>query len=283
MLSRMPNSTARALVIAATLCVVQPRAKAVWGSGKPQGPNQGSGFLGAWCAQGDPAKQASITSNGAFFTLTNEMGSTSVGSLQGMQQNVIVATGWQFVRGTLSGDGRRINWSNGTFWARCNGGGGGGGGRPDRRYPRRAVVWRDAQAPFTPGAGAIIGGPGNAAEPGSPLYLCRANVGSSVTPGKWVKGNCNVAYGGREMIMFAQDSGPPFWLRTHLKLKIRLTPSAAENCRTQDGIRHNLAKRQFYGLSHNHCHFEDNFAEMKHILAAPSAGSRLFCTRRRFR
>ena len=26
--------------------------------------------------------------------------------------------------GTLSGDGRRIDWSNGTYWTRCSGGGG---------------------------------------------------------------------------------------------------------------------------------------------------------------
>jgi hypothetical protein len=88
---------------------------------------QGSaGFLGAWCAQGDPSKQASISSNGPMLSLTNESGSTSIGNLQG--NNQIVAPEWQFVTGTLSGDGRRINWSNGTFWARCYGGGGGGGG-----------------------------------------------------------------------------------------------------------------------------------------------------------
>jgi hypothetical protein len=86
---------------------------------------QGSaGFLGAWCAQGDPSKQASISSNGPMLNLTNESGSTSIGNLQG--NNQISAPEWQFVTGTLSGDGRRINWSNGTFWARCSGGGGGG-------------------------------------------------------------------------------------------------------------------------------------------------------------
>jgi len=88
---------------------------------------QGSaGFLGAWCAQGDPSKQASISSNGPMLNLTNESGSTSIGNMQG--DNQIVAPEWQFVTGTLSGDGRRINWSNETFWARCYGGGGGGGG-----------------------------------------------------------------------------------------------------------------------------------------------------------
>ena len=55
--------------------------------------------------------------------MTNENGDTSTGQYQG--QNGIVAPGWQFVTGTLSPDGSQINWSNGTFWARCNTGGGG--------------------------------------------------------------------------------------------------------------------------------------------------------------
>lgn len=88
-------------------------------------PNpQSAAFTGAWCAQGDPTKQASISDNGAFLTLTNESGNTSTGQYQG--QNAIVAPGWQFVTGTLNQNGNQINWSNGTFWARCNSGGGGG-------------------------------------------------------------------------------------------------------------------------------------------------------------
>ena len=47
------------------------------------GRQQGSGFLGAWCAQGDPGKHASISGNGVFLTLTNEIGDTSPGNLQG--------------------------------------------------------------------------------------------------------------------------------------------------------------------------------------------------------
>src|SRR5882757_5398636 len=86
--------------------------------------NQGGGFLGQWCAQGDPSKQTSITGNGVFLTLTNENGDTSPGNIEG-GQNVISAPGWQFVQGTLTPDGSQINWSNGTFWARCNNGGGG--------------------------------------------------------------------------------------------------------------------------------------------------------------
>ena len=86
--------------------------------------NQAAAFTGAWCAQGDPTKHASISSNGAFLTLTNENGNTSPGQLQG--QTGIVAPGWEFVTGTLNPDGSQINWSNGSFWARCNSGGGGG-------------------------------------------------------------------------------------------------------------------------------------------------------------
>jgi len=76
-------------------------------------PNpQSAAFTGAWCAQGDPTKQASIADNGAFLTLTNENGDTSPGQYQG--QNAIVAPGWQFVTGTLNQNGSQINWSNGT-------------------------------------------------------------------------------------------------------------------------------------------------------------------------
>jgi hypothetical protein len=88
---------------------------------------QPSGFLGQWCAQGDPSKVASITANGPMLTLTNENGDTSPGQLQG--QTGISAPGWQFVTGNLNQNGSQINWSNGTYWARCNGGGGGGNGR----------------------------------------------------------------------------------------------------------------------------------------------------------
>lgn len=102
--------------------------------------NQNSAFLGQWCAQGDRSKQASISANGPFLTLTNEQGSTSSASYQGMNQNVIVASQWQFVTGTLSPDGSRIIWSNGTFWARCNGGGGGGGGGHNR-VPNLQGTW----------------------------------------------------------------------------------------------------------------------------------------------
>jgi hypothetical protein len=89
------------------------------------GQSQSSRFTGVWCTQGDPARRCSIIDNGAFLNLTNENGDTSVGNYQG--STGIVAPGWQFVTGTLSQDGNQINWSNGTYWARCYSGGGDGG------------------------------------------------------------------------------------------------------------------------------------------------------------
>ncbi len=71
---------------------------------------------------------------------------------------------------------------------------------PGQGYPG-PIVWRDADSPFTPGQGAIVGGPGSAPEPNSPMYICRARIGGSITPGKWVKGNCNIAFGGKEQVM----------------------------------------------------------------------------------
>src|SRR5450432_3928476 len=85
--------------------LVQPQTTPSWASPAAQGGSQGSGFIGAWCAQGDPSKPASISSNGVFFSLTNEGGDTSTGHLQGTQQDVLVADGWQFVQGTLGSNG----------------------------------------------------------------------------------------------------------------------------------------------------------------------------------
>ncbi len=105
------------------------------------GPSSGSGFLGDWCAQGDKTKHCSITSQGMQVTLTNEAGSTSPGMIVGFNQNTITAMMWSGVTGTLSADGRTINWSNGTFWARCSGGGGGGGSHGHNNIPGLAGTW----------------------------------------------------------------------------------------------------------------------------------------------
>ena len=128
---------ALALLVVAAIAIPQilqlPSALAA----PPQNPWQPSGFLGAWCAQGDPTKHASITSNGPFLNLTNENGNTSSGHYMGMGNNTIMADQWSFVQGTLSSDATRIDWSNGTYWARCPSGGGGGGSH----YPNVDGTW----------------------------------------------------------------------------------------------------------------------------------------------
>ncbi len=86
---------------------------------RAQQPDPATPFLGTWCAQGDRTKHTSITSNGVYLTLTNESGSTSIGHVSGGANPQITADEWNFVQGSLSADGRTINWTNGTFWSRC--------------------------------------------------------------------------------------------------------------------------------------------------------------------
>jgi hypothetical protein len=126
------------LSIAAALAILDMGTTRALAGPSQQGPMASSGFQGAWCAQGDPSKQCSVSGNGVFLTFTNEAGSTSSGHFVGMSQNVVSADEWNFVQGTLSGDGRTINWSNGTYWARCPGSGGGGGGH---RTPNLDGTW----------------------------------------------------------------------------------------------------------------------------------------------
>lgn len=95
-------------------------------------------FVGPWCAQGDRSKPTSIAKDGPFYKLTNEQGSTATGNIRG---NVITAMEWQFVRGTLSADGSRIDWDNGTFWAKCGSGGNSGGGVYYGRLPNLQGTW----------------------------------------------------------------------------------------------------------------------------------------------
>ena len=107
----------RTIAVVLVLCAV---CSSTWRTAQAQTGSNGQ-FLGAWCAQGDRSKRASITANGPFLlTLTNEQGSTSTGHVLGMNGNQIIADGWQLVRGTLSNDGKTISWTNGTFWARCS-------------------------------------------------------------------------------------------------------------------------------------------------------------------
>ena len=104
-----------ALAIAVTAMVLKLETTRALAVPPPQNSGSASGFLGAWCAQGDPTKRCSIGSNGVFLNFANESGSTASGHLVGTSQNVVIADEWDFVKGTLSNDGSQINWSNGTL------------------------------------------------------------------------------------------------------------------------------------------------------------------------
>ena len=111
-------------------------------------PSHSAAFLGAWCGQGDPAIHASITDSGTYLTLTNENGDTSTGRTQG--KNSVVAPGWQNVIGTLTPDGSQIDWSNGTFWERCDAVRGSAGAPRRDLSGDKGYAWRWLSALFHP-------------------------------------------------------------------------------------------------------------------------------------
>jgi len=56
--------------------------------------------------------------------------------------------------GTLSSDGRQINWSNGTYWTRRDNGGRGGGGDWQRRPNLQGTWYRDGNRSYACSAAA---------------------------------------------------------------------------------------------------------------------------------
>jgi hypothetical protein len=84
----------------------------------PSNPPETTGFLGEWCGQGVYGMRASIADSGPYLTLTNENGDASTGRVN--DKGKITAPGWQNVTGTLNPNGIQIDWSNGTFWERCD-------------------------------------------------------------------------------------------------------------------------------------------------------------------
>jgi poly(beta-D-mannuronate) lyase len=84
----------------------------------PSNPSRSSAFIGEWCGQGIHGIRASITDGGPFLTLTNENGDASTGRVE--EKGKLVAPGWQNVTGSLNPSGIQIDWSNGTYWERCD-------------------------------------------------------------------------------------------------------------------------------------------------------------------
>lgn len=73
-----------------------------------------SGNWWAYAGGNELTRSASISQSGSSLTLDNG-GSKAAGRFEGA--NVIVVEAWG-VRGTVSDNGRRIDWSNGTYWVK---------------------------------------------------------------------------------------------------------------------------------------------------------------------
>ena len=65
-------------------------------------------------------------------------------------------------------------------------------------YRRHEPVWVPMRAGEPIPANAVVGG--SQYNPNSVFYICRANYRGSLQPGKFLGGNCNIGWGGREII-----------------------------------------------------------------------------------
>jgi hypothetical protein len=83
------------------------------GGGGRRAPN----LNGNWYPGGNRSLSCSIQQRRGNLTLQNENGDRATGSMTGRRQ---VSTNWSGTRimGTISPDGNRIDWSNGTYWIR---------------------------------------------------------------------------------------------------------------------------------------------------------------------
>jgi len=73
----------------------------------------GTWYMGGPYNVGMPCK---ISQTGSTLTFTNEKGDTVAGDF--IDSKTVEAIDWSGLRGTLSDDGTRISWANGTWWTR---------------------------------------------------------------------------------------------------------------------------------------------------------------------
>jgi len=79
-------------------------------------------ITGTWYANGDAAKRCEITQSGTSVTLRNEQGRSATGRFT---DPGTLDTDWGYfgghhIRGAISSNLRRIDWSNGTYWTRAS-------------------------------------------------------------------------------------------------------------------------------------------------------------------
>lgn len=82
------------------------------GSHLSHGGDQNQGLSGRWYHDGRPTSVS--ISPGGGVTITDENGQTTIGHMSGNGEIMMSS----FIRGSVSSDGRRISWSNGTTWTR---------------------------------------------------------------------------------------------------------------------------------------------------------------------
>jgi hypothetical protein len=98
--------------------------KVVCGIDSGQPPNPGPGPLsvkdisGAWVVGGGDKAGflCKIEQSNGQLTFIDEVGRQSAGGF--VDANTVEATGWNRLRGRISADGARIDWSNGSWWVR---------------------------------------------------------------------------------------------------------------------------------------------------------------------
>ena len=105
-----------------------------------------------------------------------------------------------------------------------------------------AVRWVAASNGAIP-AGAVAGG----AEPGRTLYICRARYNNGLHPGKVVAQNCNIGWGGKEIlvrsyeVMVASSGGSPALTGAYQQAKAsNAQPDSAQRYTQQGSILTNL-------------------------------------------
>jgi hypothetical protein len=88
----------------------------------PEGVRAGTlpDITGTWYASGDTSKRCEISQSGTSVKLRNEQGRTATGTFSDPST---LTTDWGYfgghsIRGSISPNLRRIDWSNGTYWSR---------------------------------------------------------------------------------------------------------------------------------------------------------------------
>ena len=86
----------------------------------------------------------------------------------------------------------------------------------DKHNNHQQPFWIAMQVGEAIPANAVIGGGQN--HPDATLYVCRANYHGGVHPGKYLSGNCNISWGGREVSMqhyeMLVSQTPLSWVRS---------------------------------------------------------------------